>query len=382
LNEINNLVEKTYSKIDFNDTITKTLSLFEKSDYAIILKDNLYQGMLLRRDLMKAKLQPNTKVNTLLTHVPKISSTESIEEVNRLMIENDIYQLPVFEKDEFIGIISIENILKNYLIEDISDILIESVMNTKIITLKPDDTIGKAIKFFKEQDISNLPIVEDNKLLGNLAHSDIIDRVFHPEKKPDMWSKYGVYITTKKEKMQLPVKGIMQEQITLFSPKTPIKKVVDYMIKTNLRVVLIGKNQHIQGIVTMHDILSIMSGSDNIENIEIRFDKRIYEVKDFDKLKVEDFLNENLIRKYEEFLKEGYLYISMKEHKQSKDNAPLITCQIRLSSFRGMMYATDEGYGVIQALKNTLDALEHQIKKVKRDKKGDYSQQKIIFNYD
>lgn len=50
----------------------------------------------------------------------------------------------------------------------------------------------------------------------------------------------------------------------------------------------------------------------------------------------------------------------------------MITCQIRLSSIRGMMYATDEGYGVIQVLKNTVNALEHQIKKVKRDKKGDY----------
>ena len=40
------------------------------------------------------------------------------------------------------------------------------------------------------------------------------------------------------------------------------------------------------------------------------------------------------------------------------------------------MYATDEGYGVILAVKNLVDALEHQIRNVKRDKKGDYSQQK------
>ena len=66
----------------------------------------------------------------------------------------------------------------------------------------------------------------------------------------------------------------------------------------------------------------------------------------------------------------------MKEHKEGKDNYPLITCQIRLSSFRGMMYATDEGYGFMQALKNAVNALEHQIRKIKRDKKADYSQRK------
>jgi len=160
------------------------------------------------------------------------------------------------------------------------------------------------------------------------------------------------------------------------SPKTSVVKVVDYMIKSNLRGVLIGKNQHLQGIATLPDILSIISGVNDIENIEIRFDKRIYEIQDFDKMLVKDFLKDHIIRKYEEFLREGYLYISMKEHKQSKDNIHLITCQIRLSSFRGMMYATDEGYGVIQALKNTVNALERQIKKFKRDKKADYSQQK------
>jgi len=376
LNEINNLIEKNYFKIDFNESITKTLSLFEKSDYAIGLKDGIYQGMLLKRDLMKAKLQLNTKVSTLLTHVPKISSTDSIEEVIRLMIENGIYQLPVFEKDELIGTINVENILKNYLDEDTTDMLIESVMTTRLITLKPDDTIGKAIKIFKEQDIYNLPIIEDNKFFGNLTHNDIIDHVLHPETKPDKWGKYGVYITTKKEKMQLPVKGIMQEQTTLISPKTSVGKVIDYMIKSNLKEILVGMNQHLQGIATMRDIISIMQGANEIENIKIRFDKRIYKIRDFDSLEVEIFLKDHLLRKYEEFLREGYLYISMKEHKQIQGDIPLLTCQIRLSSFRGMMYATDEGYGVIQAVKNTVDALEHQIKKVKRDKKADYSQQK------
>jgi hypothetical protein len=38
------------------------------------------------------------------------------------------------------------------------------------------------------------------------------------------------------------------------------------------------------------------------------------------------------------------------------------------SLFEKSDYATDEGYGILQTVKNTVDALEHKIKKVKRDK--------------
>ena len=35
-------------------------------------------------------------------------------------------------------------------------------MNTKMITFTPGDSIGKAIKILREQDISHLPIIENN----------------------------------------------------------------------------------------------------------------------------------------------------------------------------------------------------------------------------
>ena len=367
------IIHSNYSKIEENEPISKSLSMFGNSDSLIIMNDDEYKGVLLKQDLIRAKLPLNTNVQRFITHVPKIDPDDSLEEIARLMIASNSYQLPVLEKlEKLLGIVRYEDLIKQISKEGIHDKSIKSIMHKKVTTLSPDESIGDAIKIFREQRINDLPIIENNKVIGMITQDDIMKHVMNPEKKTNKWEKYGAYITIKKEISQLPLKGIMDEPPLIFPLDTPTYKIIEHMLKFNLNVVIIGKNQQIQGMVTKKDILNIVSGETNLETFEIRFDKGLDEIKDFDRLTIEDFLREELIRQYNEFLHEGYLYVSMKQHKESKHGNHLITCHLRLSSIKGMMYATDEGYGIMQALRNSKDALEHQIKNIKRDKKADY----------
>jgi len=371
------LMENKFYTINGNEPISNALSLFEKTDTLVLTEDINYQGILVKRELMRAKLSLNAKVHTFMIHPPKLSVMDPLEEIARLMDESGIYQLPVFENSKLQGVVKADNVLRYFKEYGPIDQPIVTFMTSKMTTLSPNDSIGKAIKLFKEQDISHLPVIEKSKIIGLLTMNNIIDRVMHPEHKPDKWGEFGAYITIEKHKMQLPVKGIMHEEPTLMSPETPLTKVVDHMLKYNLKGVLVGKNEQLHGIVTKKDLLKSIAGCiRKEENIEIRFDKRIDEIQNFDREEAKNSLKDELVKKYEEFLREGYIYVSMKQHKERKRGLPLITCQIRLSTFREMMYATDEGYGFMQAFKNTVNALEHQIRKIKRDKKVDYSQRK------
>jgi hypothetical protein len=76
------LLDKNYSKLNSDDTLSKAIPLFKKTDVIMIFEDKNYQGALLKNDIMKAKIPLNSKVKTYLKHLPKIKPTETVEEIS------------------------------------------------------------------------------------------------------------------------------------------------------------------------------------------------------------------------------------------------------------------------------------------------------------
>jgi CBS domain-containing protein len=185
------LLDKNYSKLNPNDTLSKAIPFFKKTDVIMIFEERKYQGALLKKDIMKAKIPLNSKVKTYLKHLPKIKPNESVEEISRLMLENNSYQLPVFDKEKIIGVVKADAILKKIANSDIGKQPVKNYMTTKISKISPEDTIGKAIKIFKEEDISRLPVIKNNQVNGIITMDDIVSKIFHPEKKPSGWGEYG-----------------------------------------------------------------------------------------------------------------------------------------------------------------------------------------------
>jgi len=129
--------------------------------------------------------------------------------------------------------------------------------------------------------------------------------------------------------------------------------------------VLIGKENHLQGIVTHQELLASSAEIPKQETIEILFHHDTKIVEGFDKQQAANFLREEFLKHYEKFLEFGSLHISLEQHKETKHELHRIVCEMKLSSQRGIFYASHEGWGPMQAMKNTKDAIEHQIQKSK-----------------
>ncbi len=50
----------------------------------------------------------------------------------------------------------------------------KGIMNKKVISFSPDDSIFNVAKIFAKKDISGAPVVEKNKVIGIISASDII----------------------------------------------------------------------------------------------------------------------------------------------------------------------------------------------------------------
>lgn len=101
---------------------------------------------------------------------------DTMEKAGQLMESHKLYGAPVVDNNNILqGIFTRPHLLKAFLNRCSLDTLISKLMQTTIITLKPDDTFNDVIKIFVETNYSYFPIVNDNyELEGVVLASDIL----------------------------------------------------------------------------------------------------------------------------------------------------------------------------------------------------------------
>jgi predicted transcriptional regulator len=236
-------------------------------------------------------------------------------------------------------------------------------MCTKPLSVSPHETIGKVLHLFRQENISYLAVVDHNNVVGAININTIINNVLHT---PGNVEASDSFESEKRQKLDLPAKTIMQEQPLLLSPETSIRDVHTKMHKSELPGILIGKENHLHGIVTHKEFLVPYAGFEKEETIAIQFHHRNSKVEGFDKEQTVQFLRAEFLKNYEKYLVVGYLHVSLEQHKEIKQGLFRVVCEMKLSGKPGVFYATQEGYGPMQAMRNAFLAIEHQINKVKK----------------
>ncbi|HIG99211.1 MAG TPA: CBS domain-containing protein [Thermoplasmata archaeon] len=357
------ILRKEIIKKDSNDIFSQAVNLFDTTDAIIVTDHDKYQGMLLKRSLMEPTITLQTKLHTLLTHPPKLTPTTSLEEIACAMVENNIYTLPVLDKDTLLGIVTADDVIKKLTEQTLGMQPIKTVMCTTPLSVSPEETIGKVLHMFRQQHIQYLPIVDHTTVVGAITLSTLVKNILRGPSKIEGRDNFE---SEKRQKLDLPVKTIMQEQPLLLSPETSIKDVHSKMHQFELPGVLIGKENHLHGIVTHKEFLVPFAGFGKEETIAIQFHHRNSKVQGFDKEQAVELLRAEFLKNYEKFLVVGYLHVSLEQHKEIKQGLFRVVCEMKLSGKPGVFYATQEGYGPQQAMRNSYLAIEHQINKTKK----------------
>jgi len=114
------------------------------------------------------------------------------------------------------------------------------IMKRDLISIKPNDTLANAIKLMKKYDISQLPVIENEKPIGSISDSTIL-KIMDSEKEVDI-------------KITL-VKEVMDEPFPIVSANTTISAVAQ-LLREN-PALLVTHMGAIEGIITKADLLNI-----------------------------------------------------------------------------------------------------------------------------
>jgi len=116
------------------------------------------------------------KARTIMTeNVITTKENETIAEAARAMLSKHVRCLVVTKDNMPVAVVTQRDLIKGSLNKNPSKVKVNGVMNKKFMTIIPDTTYQYLVKKLREEKIDKFPVVENNKLVGIITETDIID---------------------------------------------------------------------------------------------------------------------------------------------------------------------------------------------------------------
>lgn len=109
----------------------------------------------------------------------------------------------------------------------------------KIVSIKPSETVRQAADLMRKNAVSQLPVLEKSRVVGNISEEIIYNKILEGESKDILFKKQ--------------IKTIMEDPLPIISASTP-KSVAMPLLKTNSAILLTEKDKII-GILTKEDFI-------------------------------------------------------------------------------------------------------------------------------
>ncbi|ACS33232.1 CBS domain-containing protein [Thermococcus gammatolerans] len=364
--QVQEVMTDRFEKIDIDAPLSEAIGIFEKEDPDLILvfDGNLYKGVLTQDLIIRSHLKwdpTKAKVRDVYKPAPVIKPDEDLSKAAKLMMEVDLRSLPVGEsKAEIIGVINDIALLERVSEGDFGKRKVEEFMTKDVITLKPDDTVAKALATMRDYAISRIPIVdEEGRLEGLVTLHDLIIRFI----KPRFRAQAGELAGEKIPPFSMPLRDVMIKGVITILPDAKVREAVATMRDNDIDgLIVVNEDNKVVGVLTVKDLLLPIS---KMTEKEARF----YLQLGGDAAILSDFTRERIISDirrfvdgYEDLLgQEGIIYLYIRRFKEKFRGVHLYQARMRVVTDRGVFVATGETWGAIQAVHDALRAIERQL---------------------
>ncbi len=114
------------------------------------------------------------------------------------------------------------------------------IMNTNVFSVKKDTPIFEAVKLLVEQNISGLPVVEDDMtLVGILSEKDVVDLFYESEKAENK-----------------TVNDYMTDPAVHFEENSDLVNICGFLRKNIFRRIPVTSDGKLIGIISVKDVLN------------------------------------------------------------------------------------------------------------------------------
>ena len=116
------------------------------------------------------------KARSIMTeNVITIKENATIMEAAKLMVNKKVSSLLVTKNNYPIAIVAQNDLIRGALKKHLRSVKVKEIMNKSFLKVIPDTNYSYLVRKLREEKIRSFPVVENNKLVGIITETDIID---------------------------------------------------------------------------------------------------------------------------------------------------------------------------------------------------------------
>jgi CBS domain-containing protein len=351
-----------FVEVDAGKRLGKVRAIFDRENPKGILvtEDGEYVGVIGEKQLIKSRVEDNTKAAALVKPAPRVQRTEDVREVARMLVEGDVKIAPVYEGERLYGVVTEDAILEAVL-ENLDALTVEQIQTEDVVTISEKDRVGRAINRLREHGVSRLPVLDDDdKLAGIITTHDIVDFVVRNEERQGRGDRRGDL----DRMLDLPVYDLTTSPVLTVTPGDSVHDAVALMLENDVAGLVVtpaDDDSTVRGVVTKTDVLRALTYTE-----QDAMDVQITNIDLLDTISRTEITQSitDVADKYGE-MQVQHAHVRFHEHKEKLRGTPLIACQMRLRTSHGQVAGSGEGYGAEHAFHVALDKLERNVLEMK-----------------
>jgi CBS domain-containing protein len=364
-NKVSEIFSKNFSSVKEDEKLSKAMEIFERDKPpALVVLDSKgkYKGVLSQRWITRSGQDPSTtKVESLTRPAPKLTLEDTISRAARLMIESEIRQLPIFNKEKLVGFVTDEQIIHAVIMDQWGDQKVSKMMTGKPFLVDESESVGEVLNLFRQHDISHAPVIEKGRVVGVVSVIDIVEHMFKPLTSP---RRSGVAVDRTKT-LAGPVKDIMSEPAITVSPNTNLKEAEQVMHDNDIHSLIVVDDNFPIGIITKRDLLEPLAQMDiKEEALTVQFSSRGITLDETQRQFIlDDF--KSFAQRYGKFLSAGTVFVYLKSQGSTHKGEQLVNCRLQLRTRAGNFFSSSDGWNIEETFRLSLEHLERQLVKSK-----------------
>ena len=357
---ISDIAVPEYVEVDIDERLAKVRSIFERENPKgiIVVEDGDYAGVVGEKQLMRSRMEDDTKVSAVMKPAPSVDRHEDVRETARLLVEGDVKIAPVYEGEKLFGIITVDQILEAVL-DSLDAITVGQIATEDVIGIGETESVGRAINRLRENGVSRLPVLDDGDLVGVVTTNDIVEFVVRDQERQGSGDRAGDI----DRMLDIPVYDIMSSPVVTAANDETAQTVVQRMFDNDVSGLVVTPEgaDTVAGMVTKTDVLRALTFTEQ--------DSMDVQITNVDLL--EGTSREHIVESIEQVADKYadmhviHAHVRLHAHKEKLRGTPLIQCQIRLRTNEGQVGGSGEGYGAEHAFHVALDKLERNVLEIK-----------------
>jgi CBS domain-containing protein len=154
-----------------------------RTDSVAVVSPNIHLcGGLLLADIFPVIISRNelhgTVASRMSRKVTTASPADELQKIYAMITESGYSAFPVVKKRQLVGIISRRDMIRSRSVRSVlaehAHTTIEKVMTTDVVTIAPGEPVSTAADLLVKHDVSRLPVMEGDSLIGIIDRHDIL----------------------------------------------------------------------------------------------------------------------------------------------------------------------------------------------------------------